>query len=196
MPSQDSSDTGFWLISVFLMVVMATFGYFYGIKETPSPVVEQEPANFVPRQFVPHEREADIQAAVSRSQEREKKPKPKPTPAPTATPTPTATPKPSPKPDKPTGGVPALLQVIIDHESGGNYRAYNPTGCSDQNGTWSCGGKYQLSSQYAAGWAANNGYPGQSSNAAEWAPEVQDAVALALFHKTNGGLWCNYTSYC
>lgn len=198
MPSQNSSDTGFYIMVVLLVVTLSTLAYFYGFNK-PQEVVIEEPVNFVPRQFVPHEREADIQAAVSRSQEREKKPKPKPTPA--VTPTPTATPKPSPKPDPSpkekqvsSSGMPSLLLLIRSHESGGNYSAYNASGCEG----YGCGGAYQLHAKYAATWAARAGYPGLSGQAQNWSPAIQDAVALKLFYSTNpdGAHWCNWTDYC
>jgi hypothetical protein len=93
-----------------------------------------------------------------------------------------------------SGGLPSLLLTIRSNESGGNYQAYNSTGCEG----YGCGGAYQMHVQYAAGWAAEAGYPGMSSNAAEWSPEIQDAVALYKFYATNpeGALWCSWASYC
>lgn len=126
-------------------------------------------------------------------------------PPPPPPPEPVAAPAPAPAPAAPaapvtssSGGLPALLVTIRANESGGNYAAYNPTGCSDENGTWSCGGAYQMSEQYAAGWAAEAGYPGQSSQAQTWDPAVQDAVALYKFYATNpdGSMWCSFTEYC
>lgn len=109
---------------------------------------------------------------------------------------------PAPEPERspssqtaPVSGLPAGLLVIRDHESGGDYQAYSATGCSDEHGTWSCGGAYQLSEQYASGWAAAAGYPGMSSQAQTWPPAVQDAVALDLYAK-DPGTWCRYTDYC
>lgn len=94
------------------------------------------------------------------------------------------------------GDLPPLLLLIRDHESGGNYRAYNPTGCSDENGVWSCGGAFQLSEQYASGWAVEAGFPGMSSQAQTWPRSTQDAVALFKFNATDGQLWCAWTDYC
>lgn len=195
MPRRDASgNVGYTIVVAILLVASLVMLYFS--NNTPDKVQPEGLSAVIetaPRGVARPERER-LLTVVSRSNDREEEPKQKPKPV--SEPVETPAPQPVTKEKTTSGTVPALLQIIIDHESGGNYRAYNPTGCSDENGTWSCGGKYQLSSQFAAGWAANNGYPGQSSNAAEWAPEVQDAVALALFNKTNGGLWCNYTSYC
>lgn len=93
-------------------------------------------------------------------------------------------------------GLPPLLLLIRDHESGGNYQAFNQTGCSDENGTWSCGGAFQLSEQYAAVWAAEAGFDGMTSQAQTWPPAIQDAVALFKFNATGGDLWCSWTEYC
>lgn len=90
------------------------------------------------------------------------------------------------------GGLPPLLLLIRDHESGGNYQAFNPTGCEG----YGCGGAYQLHAKYAAGWAAEAGYPGMSSQAQTWPPQIQDAVALFKFNATGGRLWCDWTDYC
>jgi hypothetical protein len=94
----------------------------------------------------------------------------------------------------PVGDLPALLALIRDHESGGNYSAYNASGCEG----YGCGGAYQLHAAYAPTWAARAGYPGMGSNAATWPAAIQDAVALNLFHSTNpdGAHWCNWTEYC
>jgi hypothetical protein len=94
--------------------------------------------------------------------------------------------------ERPSGGLPGLLLTIRAHESGGNYSAYNAAGCEG----YGCGGAYQLHAQYASGWAAEAGYSGMSSNAADWPVEVQDAVALYKFNQTNGGLWCDWVDYC
>jgi len=93
-----------------------------------------------------------------------------------------------------TGGLPALLLTIRANESGGNYQAFNPTGCEG----YGCGGAYQLHAGYASGWAAEAGYPGLPGNAALWDPATQDAVALYKFYATNpdGALWCSWTDYC
>jgi len=91
-----------------------------------------------------------------------------------------------------SSNLPELLLVIRSHESGGNYQAYNDSGSEG----YGCGGAYQLHANYASGWAAEAGYSGMSPNAAEWSPEIQDAVALYKFNQTNGGLWCDWTDYC
>jgi hypothetical protein len=95
----------------------------------------------------------------------------------------------------PAPALPEGLLFIRDNESDGNYQAFNPDGCSDDHGTWSCGGAYQLSEQYASAWATAAGYPGMSSQAQTWPAAVQDAVALDLFTK-DPGTWCRYTTYC
>lgn len=94
--------------------------------------------------------------------------------------------------------LPALLSTIRSNESHGNYSAYSSDGCSDENGTFSCGGAYQLSEQYAAGWAAEAGYPGMSSQAQTWPATTQDKVAIYKFYASNpdGDLWCHWTTYC
>jgi hypothetical protein len=95
--------------------------------------------------------------------------------------------------------LPGLLVTILDHEtSGRDYEAYNPTGCSDENGTFSCGGAYQLSAQYATVWGQRAGYPHLPANAATWPPATQDAVAIKLYYSTtpDGAHWCDWTDYC
>jgi hypothetical protein len=94
----------------------------------------------------------------------------------------------------PTGDLPPLLAFIRSNESGGDYAAYNPTGCEG----WGCGGAFQLHAQYASTWAASAGNPGLGSNAAAWAPATQDRVAVWLFYSTNpdGAHWCAWTDYC
>lgn len=94
----------------------------------------------------------------------------------------------------PTAGLPPLLSLIRDHESSGDYSAFNPTGCDG----YGCGGAYQLHALYASEWARRAGYPGQPANAAQWPPSVQDATALDLFLSTNpdGYHWCHWTDYC
>jgi hypothetical protein len=95
--------------------------------------------------------------------------------------------------------MPALLSTILDNEtSGRDYTAFNPTGCSDENGTFSCGGAYQLSAQYATVWGQRAGYPHLPANAATWPPATQDAVAIKLYYSTtpDGAHWCDWTDYC
>jgi hypothetical protein len=93
-----------------------------------------------------------------------------------------------------TGNLPPLLALIRSNESGGNYSAYNPSGCEG----YGCGGAYQMHALYAPTWAEQAGYPGLGGNAATWSPSTQDAVALYLFYSTNpdGAHWCNWTDYC
>jgi len=92
----------------------------------------------------------------------------------------------------PAGTLPALLLTIRDHESSGDYSAYNADGCEG----YGCGGAYQLHAGYASTWAAEAGYPGMPGNAALWPPATQDAVALYKFNATGGALWCDWTDYC
>lgn len=93
-----------------------------------------------------------------------------------------------------TGTLPPLLALIRSNESGGNYAAYNATGCEG----YGCGGAYQMHGLYAPTWAEQAGYPGLGGNAATWSPSTQDAVALYLFYSTNpdGAHWCDWTDYC
>lgn len=90
------------------------------------------------------------------------------------------------------GDLPPLLLLIRDHESGGDYQAFNPTGCEG----YGCGGAFQLHARYAATWAAEAGFDGLSSQAQTWPPAIQDAVALFKFNATGGRLWCDWTEYC
>ena len=88
---------------------------------------------------------------------------------------------------------PELLLLIRSNESGGNYQAYNPSGCEG----YGCYGAYQLHGQYMGGWAAEAGYGNYSGTpATQWPPDVQDAVALYKFNQTGGDLWCDWTDYC
>ena len=105
---------------------------------------------------------------------------PTPTPAPTYT---------NPPPD-PATGLPALLITIRANESGGDYHAYNPTGCLG-----GCYGAYQLTGEYMDDWAREAGYPGYAYPGF-WPPVIQDAVALYKFNQTGGALWCDWTDYC
>jgi len=197
VPHRYTRGIGF---SIYMIVSIFTAFTVFSIVFYSEPVQlkgQSKTVEFTPRKVVRPDRE-NILSSISRSQERKdppkkevKKEKPKPEPEP----------KPEPSYNYgiepiPYDALPYLMQVINDHESGGNYKAYNPTGCSDKNGTFSCGGRWQLSEQYASGWAAAAGFPGQSSHAETWAPAIQDAVALDLYKKTGGSLWCNYTSYC
>ena len=108
------------------------------------------------------------------------------------TPQPSQAPKPASAPV--SGNLPPLLLLIRSHESGGNYGAYNGSGCEG----YGCGGAYQMHAKYASVWAERAGFSGMSSNAANWPPATQDAVALHLFYSTNpdGAHWCNWTAYC
>jgi hypothetical protein len=92
------------------------------------------------------------------------------------------------------GDLPPLLALIRSNESGGDYTAYNPTGCEG----YGCGGAYQMHARYASTWADRAGYPGLGGAAQTWAPATQDAVALYLFYSTNpdGAHWCNWATYC
>lgn len=90
--------------------------------------------------------------------------------------------------------MPALLLIIRAEESGGNYAAFNPSGCEN----YGCGGAYQLHALYASVWAERAGYPHLSSQAQQWPASVQDEVALELFYSTNpdGAHWCLWVDYC
>lgn len=90
--------------------------------------------------------------------------------------------------------LPALLLTIRANESGGNYSAYNASGCEG----YGCGGAFQLHARYASSWASSAGYLGLSGQAQTWDPATQDAVALWLFYSTNpdGSHWCDWTDYC
>jgi hypothetical protein len=94
-----------------------------------------------------------------------------------------------------SGGLPALLLTIRANESGGNYAAYNGTGCEG----YGCGGAYQLHLAYADDWAVRYGVGEWASTPPQqWPAEVQDTVALGLFYSTNpdGQVWCAWASYC
>lgn len=172
------------------------------------PTPSATPATVIAAQQYQHERQADT---ISRDTER-LTPAPTPTGMVTSTPTPTPPPVPvgldeqqsTQHPPAATttapsagetgtgGGLPSLLLTIRANESGGDYTAFNPTGCEGAG----CGGAYQLHAGYASEWAAEAGYPGMPSNAALWPPEIQDAVALYKFNQTGGGLWCDWVDYC
>lgn len=197
MPRTKITDIGFFLVAILITLSIVIFYAFYtdDMKTPSEQQVEQQSKTI------------KYYAAVTDSNELPKskpEPKVKSKPKPESKPEPTAEPEPSER-EKAEESVsrsyretdfPALMITISNHESGGNYRAYNPTGCSDGNGTFSCGGRWQLSAQYASVWAERAGFNNMSSNAETWAPEIQDAVALYLFNETNGGLWCDYTTYC
>lgn len=86
--------------------------------------------------------------------------------------------------------LPALLSTIRSNESGGNYQAYNPSGCLG-----GCYGAYQLTGEYMDDWAIEAGYPNYAY-AGIWPAAVQDAVARYKFDQTGGSLWCDWTDYC
>lgn len=203
-----NSDIGFVIITLLLTIALVVGYILYNDEPSKQPSTEIVTTQIEPRSSPKpsrsHEREVIVIVQVP--------PKDLPKPAPTFTPKPKPEPEPEPSPEYTEeevvyeGGtiahedLPPIMQIIDDHESTSNgpdqYYAYNPTGCSDQNGTWSCGGRWQLSQQYASTWAANAGFPGMSPNAETWPPGIQDAVAMDLFEKTGGSLWCNYTDYC
>lgn len=94
-----------------------------------------------------------------------------------------------------SSSLPALLSLIRTNESGGNYSAYNASGCEG----YGCYGAYQLHGYYMDDWARRYGaaaYAGIPAN--QWPPYIQDKVALGLFYSTtpNGKFWCDWTSYC
>jgi hypothetical protein len=86
--------------------------------------------------------------------------------------------------------LPDLLLLIREHESGGNYQAYNPSGCIG-----GCYGAYQMTAEYMDDWAREAGYP-DYAYVGFWPAEIQDAVALYKFNQTSGALWCDWTDYC
>lgn len=94
-----------------------------------------------------------------------------------------------------SSNLPELLLFIRSHESGGNYGAYNGSGCEG----YGCYGAYQLHGRYMGSWASSAGYGNYSgSPATQWPASVQDGVARWLFYSTNpdGAHWCNWTDYC
>lgn len=122
------------------------------------------------------------------------------TPTPTPSPTPVAddtaqeqppvapTASPAGKTGVGDGSIPAVLLCIRTHESGDgqgsfNYQAFN--GIEHY-------GAYQLSATYSDDWARRYGYPEWAGvTADQWPPEVQDAVAIALFNDSPQ-LWSTY----
>ena len=94
-----------------------------------------------------------------------------------------------------SSNLPELLLIIRSHESGGNYSAYNGSGCEG----YGCYGAYQMHGAYMDDWARRYGagdYAGTPAN--QWPASVQDKVALGLFYSTNpdGAHWCDWTDYC
>lgn len=71
---------------------------------------------------------------------------------------------------------------VIQRESGGDYAAFNPTGC----GGAGCYGRYQFSGE----WAGKLGLPADLSTAT---PAQQDAAARELW---NGGAGCGNWDAC
>jgi type II secretory pathway pseudopilin PulG len=198
MLSQKSSDTGF-IIIVLIMTIALTWLYIvYDQNNDKEERVLSEAKSYL------KDRKAE---KPSRSQERNQpeelplaiptiKPKVTPSPKPspvqtTPTPTPTQTKTTNTKAKTQTSsGLPSLLLTIREHESGGNYRAYNPSGCIG-----GCYGAYQLTAEYMDDWAREAGYPNYAY-VGFWPPEIQDAVALYKFNQTGGDLWCDWTDYC
>lgn len=87
------------------------------------------------------------------------------------------------KPGAGGGSIPPVLLCIRAHESGDNYQAFN--GIEHY-------GAYQLSATYSDDWARRYGYPEWADvTADQWPPEVQDAVAVALFNDSPQ-LWSTY----
>lgn len=94
-----------------------------------------------------------------------------------------------------SGSLPELLAFIRSQESGGNYSAYNGSGCEG----YGCYGAYQMHGAYMDDWARSYGAASYASTPAnQWPPAVQDQVALGLYYSTNpdGAHWCNWTDYC
>lgn len=204
MPRGNTSNIGFVVITficTLVLVVLYTIDYDTAVSQTKGQNETIDKSS----EHVKTKR-GDLVSSISRSGLRPTpaptvlpsiKPKPEPEPKPKPEPTPAPQPEPEPTVVAPdVGELPYILTVISDHESHGIYTAYNPTGCSDEYGVWSCGGRWQLSEQYASTWAANAGFPGQSSHAETWDPSVQDAVALDLYNKNGSYMWCHYAWYC
>ena len=89
-------------------------------------------------------------------------------------------------------GLNADLAMICQHASGGNPRAYNPTGCLG-----GCYGLFQMAGEYMDTWAQRAGYP-QYAYAGFWPVEIQHAVAMDMYSQPNGMeiYWCQWTDYC
>ncbi|MCU0297302.1 MAG: hypothetical protein MUF33_02140 [Candidatus Nanopelagicales bacterium] len=88
-------------------------------------------------------------------------------------------------------GLPADLVMVCGHESQGNTRAYNPTGC-----VGGCYGLFQMSGEYMSGWAANAGHPNTAPG--HWPTDLQVDVALWMYAQPGGleAYWCRWTTYC
>lgn len=98
-------------------------------------------------------------------------------------PTPVARPAAPPRPTQPvSGGVPAnaFLACVRQRESGGNYRAYNPSGAA---------GAYQV---MPGTW---NGYGGYAS-AGQAPPAVQDQFAAQLYARAGRSPWAGGQYAC
>jgi len=100
-------------------------------------------------------------------------------------------PSPGASPDNPTSVAPATSSgcggdlppcYVKQRESGGNYGAYNPTGC----GGAGCYGAWQFSGE----WAGKLGLPSDLSQAT---PAQQDEAARQLW---NGGAGCSNWGAC
>lgn len=85
----------------------------------------------------------------------------------------------------PANELDAFLAAIRQHESGGNYSAYNPGGGAS--------GAYQFIQPTWSSWANQAGYPQYAGQpAADAPPSVQDAVAAAMassYYQAYGGNW-------
>jgi hypothetical protein len=98
-------------------------------------------------------------------------------------------------PPSSSGSLPDLLLFIRSNESGGDYTAYNPSGCEG----YGCGGAYQMHALYADDWARRYGEGAWADTPVQqWPLAVQDRVALGLFRSTSpdGAHWCDWTDYC
>lgn len=196
MLRQKSSDTGFILIVLIVTITMIVFYIVYDQNNGKEERVLLETNSYL------KERKTETPARTKDRNQVKESPLAVPTIAPKVTPTPKPSPvqtvsKPTPTPTKTTNskpqtssGLPSLLLTIRQNESGGNYRAYNPSGCIG-----GCYGAYQLTAEYMDDWAREAGYP-EYAYVGFWPPEIQDAVALYKFNQTGGALWCDWTDYC
>ena len=125
------------------------------------------------------ERQAAREAAAQQQQQQQAAPA-SPAPAPASAPS-----------GGGCSGLPADLAMVCQHESGGNPRAYNATGC-----VGGCYGLFQMAGAYMGTWAERAGYPGYGPGF--WPVEVQKAVALHMYSQPNGleVYWCQWTTYC
>lgn len=78
---------------------------------------------------------------------------------------------------------------VIDRESGGDYGAYNPTGCGGRG----CAGRYQFDPTTWDAQAVAMGRPDLVGHAFDASPADQDAVARFTW---NNGAGCSHWAAC